>query len=75
MGQGVLRIRLPLFFGLIWATPDVVVLATVFSMIMRTGHPEDNSSNWCIGAVLGTSPKSDYISLAVTAQTVLVSFW
>lgn len=52
-----------------------MALWVLFSMVTRTGHPEDNSSNWCTGAVLGTCPKSDYISFVVPAPTVLVSYW
>lgn len=56
MGQGVPRLRLvPSFWSSLGHSVSVMALAgMLFSMVMRTGHPEGNSSNWCPGAVWGT---------------------
>lgn len=45
----------------------MALVGVLFSMVMRTGHPEEDSTNWCVGAVLGTFPE-------VIAPTILVSY-
>lgn len=80
VGQGVPRIMLPISF---WSYMShfgsvMALMVVLFSLVMSTGHPEENSSNgysynYSTGTIWGIFCKSDHISFAVTAPTVLVS--